>query len=86
MKVFSIITIISDIIDKGKSMSLRISQQEKMAENLSKWTEITSLCIELRKSVLKKQHKNLSTDELTNMVFHEIVINKEKKWKLRKSL
>ena len=49
-------------------------------KNLEKCLEITALAIELRKAVLKKKYKHSSDKELTSMVFHEYVMNKERKW------
>ena len=53
-----------------------------MRKNLIAWADITALCLELRKSVLKAEYGVEDDEELTKMVFAEAVANKEKKWKL----
>ncbi len=55
-----------------------------MRKNLMMWAEITALCLELRKSVLKTKYKTEDDEELTKMVFAEAVARKEKKWESMK--
>jgi len=54
--------------------------QETIQKNLSNWIAITSLCLELRKAVIGKRHQQFTDNELTSLVFHEVRLNKEKKW------
>lgn len=54
--------------------------KEQISKNLMGWAEITALCIELRKSVLKAKYGIEDDEELTRMVFAEAVADKEKKW------
>ncbi len=58
--------------------------KERMRKNLMMWAEITALCLELRKSVLKTKYKTEDDEELTKMVFAEAVARKEKKWESMK--
>jgi hypothetical protein len=58
--------------------------QERIRQNLLAWVDVTTLCIELRKSVLKAKYGIDDDEELTRMVFAEAVIRKEKAWKLMK--
>jgi hypothetical protein len=56
---------------------------ERMCRNLATWAELTALCIELRKSVLRAQTGVDDDEELTRLAFAEAVRLKEQKWKLR---
>jgi len=61
-------------------MKKRIADREHCFKNIMAWAEITALCLELRKSVLKRKRGIDDDEELTRMVFSEIVLMKEKKW------
>jgi hypothetical protein len=58
------------------------TDKERIRQNLIAWADITALCIEIRKSVLKAKHGIEDDEELTRMVFAEVVANKEKTWRL----
>ncbi len=58
---------------------------KRIERNLLDWAEITALCIELRKSVLKMKHGIKDDEELTRMVFAEAVARKEQQWKTMRS-
>lgn len=53
---------------------------ERICRNLMAWADITALCIELRKSVLKAQYQIDDDEELTRMVFAETIARKEAAW------
>jgi hypothetical protein len=57
---------------------------KKLSDNLIKCFELTSLCIELRKSYLKTKFTDLSDEELESMVFTESIKLKEKVWEQKK--
>jgi hypothetical protein len=59
----------------------RSTDPEHIRQNLKAWADITALCIELRKSVLKAKYGIEDDEELTRMVFAEAVVKKEQKWK-----
>jgi len=53
---------------------------ERIEQNLRAWADITSLCIDLRKSVLRAKLGVDDDSELVRLVFRESVLAKEKKW------
>jgi len=53
---------------------------KKMGENLVLWCEITDLCLELKKSFLRKRYPAMSEDELIQKVFSDIISIKESNW------
>ena len=55
-----------------------------MRQNLLAWADITALCVELRKAVLKAQTGITADEELTRMVFAEAVARKEQAWEAMK--
>ena len=52
---------------------------ERIEQNLRAWADITSLCIDLRKSVLRAKLGVDDDSELVRLVFRESLA-KEKKW------
>ncbi|MBD3305049.1 hypothetical protein GF339_01730 [candidate division KSB3 bacterium] len=58
----------------------RCTDPDRLRRNLLAWAEITELCLELRKSVLKAQTGIEDDEELTRMVFAEAVARKENQW------
>lgn len=64
---------------KGKAV------ETKMSENLILWSEITDLCLELRKSFSRKKYPAMSEDELVRKVFSDIASIKESNWVSKKS-
>jgi hypothetical protein len=67
----------------SKKQKHRIDE-ERIRQNLMAWVDVTTLCIELRKSVLKAKYSIDDDEELTRMVFAEAVTRKEKAWKFMK--
>ena len=63
---------------------IRLHDQERMRSNLLAWADITALCLELRKSVLKAKYGIDDDEELTRMVFAEAVARKEQQWESMK--
>jgi len=59
----------------------QITDKQRLSKNLEEWADITALCLELRKSYLKTKYGITDDEELTKMVFSEIVRNKERRWK-----
>lgn len=55
-------------------------EAEQIQRNLTAWADITAICIELRKAVLKTQYGIEDDAELTRMVFTEAVARKEAAW------
>ena len=64
--------------------NMRIYDQERMRGNLLAWADITALCLELKKSVLRAQYGIDDDEELTRMVFAEAVARKEQQWESMK--
>lgn len=54
--------------------------EESITNNLRSWADITRLCIDLRKSVIRDRDGIEDDEELVRRVFRESVLAKEKKW------
>lgn len=64
------------------SGSKRLYDSERLRRNIQTWAEVTDLCLELRKAVLKAKIGIGDDAELTRRVLAEIVAIKEKEWTL----
>lgn len=59
-----------------------IYDPERLRCNIQAWAEVTNLCIELRKAILKAKTGIGDDAELTRRVLADIVVLKEKQWTL----
>lgn len=55
--------------------------QATAEHNLIVWQELVDLTITLKQAWLRRQHPDLSDDELTALVYQEICADKEAAWK-----
>ncbi|MFH0926900.1 MAG: hypothetical protein V1872_14920 [bacterium] len=58
--------------------------KKRLSENLMKGIELTSFCLEIKKSFIKNKYDITSDDLLEKRLFSEIVAIKEKNWTLKK--
>jgi hypothetical protein len=52
----------------------------QVSKNLMAWSDLTTLCLELRKSFLKTKHASMDDTALIKKIFSEVVANKENNW------
>lgn len=55
--------------------------QATAEHNLIVWQELVDLTITLKQAWLRRQHPDLTDDELTALVYQEICADKEAAWK-----
>jgi hypothetical protein len=75
-----ILAIMRDFLYMATRQNIHPPDEGSITRNLGSWADITRLCIDLRKSVIRDRDGVEDDEELVRRVFRESVLAKEKKW------